>query len=132
MVDAVLGLIGTLLYPLFSIIFVVLSLMQNVFYSFAEYRERRAQSRRLFWDEKKQHKFLKALEKLTIRKENAEEVVISPLEMMVDYGSTISKEFAKSYMVKKKIAHIPPLSPSIPSIKLIMFVHPIINNIVIG
>ena len=35
MVDAVLGLIGTLLYPLFSIIFVVLSLMQNVFYSFA-------------------------------------------------------------------------------------------------
>lgn len=76
----------------------------DVFYSFAEYRERRAQSRRLFWDEKKQHKFLKALEKLTIRKENAEEVVISPLEMMVDYGSTISKEFAKSYMVKKKIA----------------------------
>ena len=76
----------------------------DVFYSFAEYRERRAQSRRLFWDEKKQHKFLKALEKLTIRKENAEEVVIRPLEMMVDYGSTISKEFAKSYMVKKKIA----------------------------
>ncbi len=76
----------------------------DVFYSFAEYRERRAQSRRLFWDEKKQHKFLKALEKLTIRKENDEEVVISPLEMMVDYGSTISKEFAKSYMVKKKIA----------------------------
>ena len=36
----------------------------NGFYSFAEYRERRAQSRRLFFDEKKQHKFLKALEDL--------------------------------------------------------------------
>lgn len=35
MVNAILGLIGTLLYPLFSIIFVVLNLLQNVFYSFA-------------------------------------------------------------------------------------------------
>ena len=27
------------------------------------------------------------------------------MEMMVDYGSTISKEFAKSYMMKKKVAN---------------------------
>ena len=77
----------------------------DVFYSFAEYRERRAQSRKLFWDEKKQHKFLKALESLSLKKEKQDGSVISPMEMMVDYGSTISKEFAKSYMMKKKVAN---------------------------
>ena len=76
----------------------------DVYYSFSEYRERRAQSRKLFFDEKKQHKFLKALEDLTLKTERPEKNIISPLEMMVDYGSTISKEFAKAYMVKKKIA----------------------------
>ena len=35
MVDAILGLIGTLLYPLFSIVFVIISLLQRLFYSFA-------------------------------------------------------------------------------------------------
>lgn len=35
MVEAVLGLLGTLLYPLFSIIFVLLSILQGLFYSFA-------------------------------------------------------------------------------------------------
>lgn len=76
----------------------------DVFYSFAEYRERRAQSRRLFFDEKKQHKFLKALEDLTLKNSNQDKDIISPFEKMVDYGSTISKEFAKAYMVKKKVA----------------------------
>ena len=76
----------------------------DVYYSFSEYRERRAQSRKLFLEEKKQHKFLKALEDLTLKKESLDSNIISPLEIMVDYGSTISKEFAKSYLVKKKIA----------------------------
>lgn len=76
----------------------------DVYYSFSEYRERRAQSRKLFFDEKKQHKFLKALEDLTLKTEKPEKNIISPLDKMVDYGSTISKEFAKAYMVKKKIA----------------------------
>lgn len=76
----------------------------DVYYSFSEYRERRAQSRKLFFDEKKQHKFLKGLEDLTLKTERKDKNIISPLEMMVDYGSTISKEFAKAYMVKKKAA----------------------------
>ena len=71
---------------------------EDVYTSFSEYRERRAQSRKIFFEEKKQHKFLKALEALTLKKENN----VSPMEMMIDYGSTISKEFAKSYIVKKK------------------------------
>lgn len=76
----------------------------DVYNSFSEYRERRAQSRKIFFEEKKQHKFLKSLEALTIKGEADDSNIISPFEMMVDYGSTISKEFAKSYMVKKKIA----------------------------
>lgn len=78
----------------------------DVYNSFSEYRERRAQSRKIFFEEKKQHKFLKSLEALTIKGEADDSNIISPFEMMVDYGSTISKEFAKSYMVKKKIADI--------------------------
>lgn len=34
---------------------------EDVYTSFSEYRERRAQSRKIFFEEKKQHKFLKAL-----------------------------------------------------------------------
>ena len=58
---------------------------EDVYTSFSEYRERRAQSRKIFFEEKKQHKFLKALEALTLKKENN----VSPMEMMIDYGSTI-------------------------------------------
>ncbi len=75
----------------------------DVYESFSEYRERRAQSRKIFLEEKKQHKFLKALEDLTIKRQPDDGNIFSPLEMMVDYGSTVSKEFAKSYMLKKKI-----------------------------
>ncbi|MGN1327911.1 MAG: anaerobic ribonucleoside-triphosphate reductase, partial [Clostridia bacterium] len=78
----------------------------DVYYSFSEYRERRAQSRKIFFEEKKQHKFLKALEALTIKRETSDNNIISPFEVMVDYGSTISKEFAKSYMVKKRFADL--------------------------
>ena len=55
---------------------------EDVYTSFSEYRERRAQSRKIFFEEKKQHKFLKALEALTLKKENN----VSPMEMMIDYG----------------------------------------------
>ena len=34
-VDTILGVVGTILYPLFSIIFLIIQLMQNLFYSFA-------------------------------------------------------------------------------------------------
>ena len=35
----------------------------DIYKSFSEYRENRAQSREIFFDEKRKHKFLKALEK---------------------------------------------------------------------
>ena len=43
---------------------------QDVYEAFSNYREKRAQSRRLFFDEKKQHKFLKALENLGLKSAN--------------------------------------------------------------
>ena len=40
---------------------------EDVYKAFSEYRERRAQSRELFSDEKKMHKFLKSLESLGLK-----------------------------------------------------------------
>lgn len=76
----------------------------DVYKSFSEYRERRAQSRKIFYEEKKQHKFLKSLEDLTLKTSSRQQELNTPLELMVDYGSTVSREFAKAYIVKKKIA----------------------------
>ena len=76
----------------------------DVYKSFSEYRERRAQSRKIFFEEKKQHKFLKSLEDLTLKTAKVGGNIKTPLELMVDYGSTVSREFAKVYTVKKKIS----------------------------
>ena len=78
----------------------------DVLTSFSGYRERRAQARSLFFEEKKQHKFLKALEDLTLRKELTEKNALSPYEMMVDYGCTVSHEFAKAYNLKQRFADL--------------------------
>ena len=84
----------------------------DVYTSFAEYRERRAASRQLFMGEKKQHKFLKAIESLGLKsaaeedskRENANVDGDTAMGTMLQYGSTVSKEFAKSYLMKKKFA----------------------------
>ena len=80
---------------------------EDVYTSFSAYRENRAQSREIFFDEKRKHKFLKALEKLGLKtKENAEIVLDNKTakQTMSAYGSTVSKEFATSYLIKKKFA----------------------------
>ncbi len=84
----------------------------DVYRSFSEYRERRSQSRMLFADEKKIHKFLKSLEGLGLKsaaeedakRENANIDGNSAMGTMLQYGSTVSKEFAKAYLMKKKFA----------------------------
>ena len=83
---------------------------EDVFKSFSEYRDRRAQSRQLFSDEKKMHKFLKSLEGLGLKSANEEDAKRenanidgnSAMGTMLQYGSTVSKEFAKAYLMKKK------------------------------
>ncbi|MDD2377369.1 MAG: anaerobic ribonucleoside triphosphate reductase [Bacilli bacterium] len=85
---------------------------EDVYRSFAEYRERRSQSRQMFSDEKQLHKFIKAIEGLGLKsaheedakRENANVDGDTAMGTMLQYGSTVSKEFAKSYLMKPKFA----------------------------
>jgi len=85
---------------------------EDICASFSEYRERRNQSRKLFSEEKKLHKFLKTIEGLGLKssnednnkRENANIDGDSAMGTMLQYGSTVSKEFAKSYLMKSKIS----------------------------
>ena len=85
---------------------------QEVHDSFAEYRERRAKSREMFVDDKRMHKFLKTIEGLGLKsaseddtkRENANVDGDTAMGTMLQYGSTVSKEFAKAYLMKKKFA----------------------------
>lgn len=84
----------------------------DVYQSFSEYRERRAQSRELFFDDKRKHKFLKTIEGLGLKsaneddtkRENANIDGDSAMGTMLQYGSTISKEFAKTYLMRKRFS----------------------------
>ena len=84
----------------------------DVYESFKSYRERRNQSRELFSEEKKLHKFLKTIEGLGLKsaneddnkRENANVDGDTAMGTMLQYGSTISKEFAKTYMMKPKFS----------------------------
>lgn len=81
---------------------------EDVFKSFKDYRDRRNASRKAFFGEKKQHKFLKSLENLGLKsageedskRENANVDGDTAMGTMLQYGSTISKEFAKAYLMK--------------------------------
>ena len=74
---------------------------EDVYKSFSEYRERRAQSRDMFFDDKRRHKFLKTLEGLGLKsaleddtkRENANVDGDTAMGTMLQYGSTVSKEF---------------------------------------
>lgn len=84
----------------------------DVYESFSEYRERRTASREAFMDDKKTHKFLKTLEGLGLKsafeddnkRENANVDGDTAMGTMLQYGSTVSKEFAKAYLMKKRFA----------------------------
>ena len=80
---------------------------EDVYKSFSEYRENRTQSRELFLTEKRKHKFLKALEKLGLNTKDSGEIILdnkNAMQTMIAYGSTVSEEFANSYLIKKKFS----------------------------
>ncbi len=87
---------------------------EDVYKSFSEYRERRNQSRQSFFDDKKTHKFLKSLENLGLKsaneedskRENANIDGNSPMGTMLQYGSTVSREFSKAYLMKPEYANM--------------------------
>ncbi len=84
----------------------------DVYASFKDYRERRAASREMFMYDKKVHKFLKTLEGLGLKsaaeddtkRENANVDGDTAMGTMLQYGSTVSKEFTKAYLMKKRFA----------------------------
>ena len=83
----------------------------EVYESYKGYRERRAASREAFV-EKQQHKFVKAIESLGLKsaaeenakRENANVDGDGPMGTMLHFGSTVSKEFAKAYLMDNKYA----------------------------
>ncbi|MBR6133800.1 MAG: anaerobic ribonucleoside triphosphate reductase [Bacilli bacterium] len=84
----------------------------DVYKAFSEYREKRAQSREAFYEDKRAHKFLKTLEGLALKsaaeddakRENGNIDGNSAMGTMLQFGSNVSKEFAKAYLMKKKFA----------------------------
>ena len=84
----------------------------DVYESFSSYRERRNQSRESFFGDNTAHKFLKSLENLGLKSANEEDAKRenanidgnSPMGTMLQYGATVSKEFAKAYLMKKEYA----------------------------
>ena len=85
---------------------------EDVYTSFSEYREKRAQSRAAFVEDKRAHKFLKTLEGLALKsaaeddakRENGNIDGNSAMGTMLQFGSNVSKEFAKAYLIKKQFA----------------------------
>ena len=82
---------------------------EDVLESFKGYRERRAASREAFVV-KQQHKFVKSIESLGLKsageenskRENANVDGDGPMGTMLHFGSTVSREFAKAYLMDNK------------------------------
>ena len=78
--------------------------------SFAIYRERRNESRKIF--KARYHKLTKAIEALTLKdakdedakRENGNVDGNTAMGTMLQYGSTLAKEFAKSYQMQNRFA----------------------------
>ena len=66
---------------------------------FNEYRLQRAASREVF-SVKEQHKFVKAVEKIGLNAKNYQGD--KPIDLMLNFGKTISQEFARAYLIESK------------------------------
>ncbi len=82
----------------------------DVYNSFSSYRERRKSARETF--SQRQSKLIKAVEQLSLKesseadgkRENANVDGDTSMGTMLQFGSTISKEFAKAYLIDKKFS----------------------------
>ena len=83
---------------------------EDVYKSFSSYRKRRTESRDVF--QKRYHKLMKIIESLSLKtaleddnkRDNANIDGNSAMGTMLQYGSNLSKEFAKSYMMDARFA----------------------------
>lgn len=71
----------------------------DVFNSFNQYRLRRTTSREVF-SVKEQHKFVKAIEKIGLTVKSCKEN--KPLDLIFNFGKTISREFSGAYLLETK------------------------------
>ena len=84
----------------------------DVYESFSEYRQRRAAARIAFRDDKIQAKLQKSIEGLGLKsaneedskRENANIDGNSAMGTMLQFGSTISRVFTETYLMKQKFA----------------------------
>lgn len=82
----------------------------DIFDTFSSYRFRRTESRKAF--QNRQHKLMKAIENLSLKtaieedtkRDNANVDGNTPMGTMLQYGSTLSREFATSYMMSSRIS----------------------------
>ena len=82
----------------------------DVYDNFSSYRNLRSKSRELF--KEKEHKFLKSIESLGMedaknvdaKRENANVDGDTAMGTMLQFGSTLTREFAKSYLMNQKFA----------------------------
>lgn len=76
---------------------------KDIYEAFNCYRLRRAASREVF-SEKQQHKFVKTIEKLGLQSNS--NLNSTPMDIMHDFGITVSKEFAKAYLIENKYVRL--------------------------
>lgn len=78
----------------------------DVYKSFSAYRENRKKSREVFLNEKKQHKFIKVIENLGLQSRNDVNYIEhnNPENILKVYGSAVSEEFTKAYLIKEKFS----------------------------
>ncbi len=82
----------------------------DVYEAFSSYRLRRGESRKAF--QNRQHRLIKAIENLSLKTANEEDSKRdnanvdgdTPMGTMLQYGSTLSREFAKSYLMDPRFA----------------------------
>lgn len=76
--------------------------VDDVYKAFQEYRKKRAASRKAF-NEKQQHKFVKAIEKVQEESSRENTEYLQPYQILNRFGKIISSEYTKSYVIDNKI-----------------------------
>lgn len=75
---------------------------QDVYESFSNYRDKRSESRKMFLSEPKQHKLLKAIEKITLKQDIILKNNETPMDVLLNYGKIISEEISNAYLINNK------------------------------
>lgn len=73
----------------------------NIYNAFNEYRKKRAASRKVY-EVKQEHKLVKAIEKIANDNSIRNNKLLTPIETLLEFGKTISREVNKNYILDNK------------------------------